>query len=352
MNEHVTGTDVTPAKDILAAARHLAEGNLVALPTETVYGLGADAGNEAAVAKIFKAKGRPSDHPLIVHVAKDTDISAFTRDLPQAAEKLIDAFWPGPLTLILRKSARIPDAVTGGQDSVGLRCPAHPLAQALLAEFARIGSGIVAAPSANKFGHVSPTTAEHVQKEFGAAVGKSILLLDGGPCEVGIESTILDLSAGAPALLRPGAISPEQIEAVIGVKPKSRKQAEKSGDPVTRVSGDLASHYAPRTPLKLVPPTQLKKEVDALLESGKRAAVLALSTQADDVSPPGVGVRAARRLVWITAPSSAEDYARDLYANLRTLDAAGAAMILAESPPAAKAWDAVRDRMTRAAAKG
>ena len=341
------------AADIRAAAQHLAQGNLVALPTETVYGLGADAGNEAAVAKIFKAKGRPSDHPLIVHVAKDTDIAAFTRDLPQAAEKLIEAFWPGPLTLILRKSARIPDAVTGGQDSVGLRCPAHPLAQALLAEFARMGSGIVAAPSANKFGHVSPTTAEHVRKEFGAAVGKSILLLDGGPCEVGIESTILDLSAGAPALLRPGAITPEQIEAVIGVKPKTRRQAEHSGTPVTRVSGDLASHYAPRTPLKLVPPAQLKKEVDALLESGKRAAVLALTTQADaNVSPPGVGVRSARRLVWITAPSNAEDYARDLYANLRTLDAAGAAMIFAESPPATKAWEAVRDRITRAAAKG
>jgi L-threonylcarbamoyladenylate synthase len=242
--------------------------------------------------------------------------------------------------------------VTGGQDSVGLRCPAHPLAQAVLAEFARIGSGIVAAPSANKFGQVSPTTADHVRKEFGAAVGKSILLLDGGPCEVGIESTIIDLSAGAPALLRPGAISPDEIEAVIGVKPRTRKQAEKSGA-VTRVSGDLASHYAPRTPLKLVPPTLLKREVDALLESGKRVAVLALTTQADaNVSPPGVGVRAARRLVWVTAPSNAEEYARDLYANLRTLDAAGAAMIFAELPPAAKAWDAVRDRMTRAAAKG
>ncbi len=347
-------TDVADpvAQDILAAAQHLAQGNLVALPTETVYGLGADAGNETAVAKIFKAKGRPSDHPLIVHVARDADLADFTRDLPVAAEKLIEAFWPGPLTLILRKSSRIPDVVTGGQDSVGLRCPAHPLAQALLSEFARIGSGIVAAPSANKFGHVSPTTAEHVKSEFGAAVGKSILLLDGGPCDVGIESTILDLSGSAPVLLRPGAITPAQIADIIGVKPKTRAQAENTG-PVTRASGDLASHYAPRTPLKLVPPTQLKKEVDALLESGKRAAVLALTTQADaNVSPPGVGVRAARRLVWITAPSNAEEYARDLYANLRTLDAAGAAMIFAESLPAAKAWEAVRDRITRAAVKG
>jgi L-threonylcarbamoyladenylate synthase len=343
---------MTASPELIAAARHLADGGLVALPTETVYGLGADAANEAAVAKIFKAKGRPSDHPLIVHVAKGADLSDFTRDLPAAAEKLVAAFWPGPLTLILRKSSRVPDVVTGGQDSVGLRCPAHPLAQALLSEFARIGSGIVAAPSANKFGHVSPTTAEHVQNEFGAAVGKSILLLDGGPCQVGIESTILDLSGSAPVLLRPGAITPEQIAEVIGVKPKTRDQAQQSG-PVTRVSGDLASHYAPRTPAKLVPPGQLKKEVDALLESGKRAAVLALTTQADaNVSPPGVGVRTARRLVWITASTNAEEYARDLYANLRTLDAAGAAMIFVESPPAAKAWEAVRDRLVRAAAKG
>lgn len=338
--------------EVSTAARHLAEGGLVALPTETVYGLGADAANEAAVAGIFKAKGRPADHPLIVHVAKGADLSAFTRDFPAAAEKLIAAFWPGPLTLIVRKSPRVPDIVTGGQESVGLRCPAHPLAQALLVEFARIGSGIVAAPSANKFGHVSPTLAGHVQKEFGAAVGKSILLLDGGPCQVGIESTILDLSGSAPVLLRPGAITPEEIAAVIGILPKTRSQAEQAGS-VTRASGDLASHYAPRTPTRLVQPAQLKLEVDALLESGKRAAVLALATQADaNVSPPGVGVRSARRLVWITAPSAAEDYARDLYANLRTLDAAGAAMIFVESPPANRAWEAVRDRLTRAAAKG
>ena len=333
---------------IRAAAQALKDGALVALPTETVYGLGADATNDKAVQKIFTAKGRPADHPLIVHVAKGADLKRWVVKMPEAATQLMEAFWPGPLTLILKKSRHIPDLVTGNQDSVGLRCPSHPVAQALLREFALIGSGLIAAPSANKFGQVSPTTAEHVKKEFGAAVGKTITLIDGGPCEVGIESTILDLSSGKPVLLRPGAITPAQIAAVIGSAPLTRDQVETA----PRASGTLASHYAPRTVLRLVEQRNLKSQADALLNAGKRVAVLAFATQADsNISPPGVGVRAARRLVWITAQGGVEDYARDLYANLRTLDAAGAAEILVEMPPKGPAWEAVRDRLSRAATR-
>jgi L-threonylcarbamoyladenylate synthase len=339
---------MTSPADIASAAQALKHGALVAMPTETVYGLGADATNDKAVQKIFLAKGRPADHPLIVHVAKEADLKRWVVKMPDAATQLMNAFWPGPLTLILKKSRHIPDLVTGNQDSVGLRCPSHPVAQALLAEFARIGSGLIAAPSANKFGHVSPTTAAHVKTEFGAAVGKTITVLDGGPCQVGIESTILDLSSGKPVLLRPGAITPEQIAAVIGVAPLSREQVGEA----PRASGSLASHYAPRTVLRLVPTDKLKQRADALLDAGKRVAVLAFATQADsNISPPGVGVRAARRLVWITAASGVDDYARDLYANLRTLDAAGASEILVEVPPRGAAWDAVRDRLTRAATR-
>jgi L-threonylcarbamoyladenylate synthase len=236
-------------KAAAGAAAALAAGDLVAFPTETVYGLGADATNADAVAKIFSAKGRPPDHPLIVHIAKDAKLDDYASEVPQAARKLAAEFWPGPLTLILKKSVRIPDVVTGGQDTVGLRCPSHPLAQKLLSEFARTGSGAVAAPSANRFGHVSPTTAQHVRDEFGDAIGTGagkILLLDGGACEVGIESTILDLSgttnAGRPVLLRPGAITREQIAEVIGARPLSREQA---GNKSPRASGTLDAHYAP-----------------------------------------------------------------------------------------------------------
>ncbi|WP_262054686.1 L-threonylcarbamoyladenylate synthase, partial [Burkholderia thailandensis] len=200
------------------AAALLDAGELVAFPTETVYGLGGDAQNPAAVARIYAAKGRPANHPVIVHLAPGSDPGYWVDSLPADAQKLIDAFWPGPLTLILKRAARIPDAVSGGQDSVGLRCPSHPVAQALLRAFdaRRGGHGGVAAPSANRFGHVSPTTAQHVRDEFGDAVH----VLDGGPSDVGIESTILDLSRGFPALLRPGDVSPRQIADVLGVAPR------------------------------------------------------------------------------------------------------------------------------------
>jgi len=337
------------------AVATLLRGELVALPTETVYGLGADAANDQAVARIFEAKGRPADHPLIVHVAKNTPLEKWAIDIPPIARKLTDAFWPGPLTLILKKSARIPKSVTGGQDTVGIRCPAHPLAQKLLAAFARAGSGIIAAPSANKFGHVSPTTAQHVRDEF----GDTLLILDGGACEVGIESTILDLSRmktlKRPVVLRPGAITPEMIRAVTGEMPLQPEEVPISGQSTVRpgaprVSGSLAAHYAPMTPLKLLDGAALQTEMDAQLSLGKRVAVLAFSAKPRiKPSPVGVGVRNARPLVWISTDAEPISYAQGLYANLRTLDAAQTSVILVEAPPLTPAWVAINDRLSRAA---
>jgi L-threonylcarbamoyladenylate synthase len=344
-------TFATPA-EIEDAASALKRGELVALPTETVYGLGADALNPYAIARIFAAKGRPADHPLIVHIGGITALSAFAQDIPATAVKLAEHFWPGPLTMILRKSHQVPAGVTGGQDTVGVRCPSHPIAQALLVAFAKIGSGAIAAPSANRFGHVSPTTAKHVRDEFGKAIGHTITLLDGGSCDVGIESTILDLSRGRPVLLRPGAISREQIADVLGAPPLTRAEDEamprKTVAP--RVSGALAAHYAPHTPLRIVPPAQLAQSVDSALADGKRVAVLALSAKPTlKPSPVGVGVRNARPLVWVNAGTDAVGYAQSLYANLRTLDAAATALILVEAPPTTVPWEAINDRLSRAA---
>ena len=237
--------------DIQRAVALLCQGELVALPTETVYGLGADALNPDAVAKIFTAKGRPSDHPLIVHLADAGQIMTWAREVPKDAIALARAFWPGPLTLILKRDESVPDLVTGGQDTVGLRVPNHPVALELLRAF---GSG-VAAPSANRFGRISPTTAEHVRQELGERVA---LILDGGACAVGLESTIVDLSRGVPVILRPGAIGADDIARVLGRRPRLRGEfeaeaggaAEQGATP--RVSGALAAHYAPRTPLELV----------------------------------------------------------------------------------------------------
>ncbi|HET6265156.1 MAG TPA: L-threonylcarbamoyladenylate synthase, partial [Usitatibacter sp.] len=269
---------------IVEAAARLLAGDLVAFPTETVYGLGADAANAAAVAKIFALKERPADHPLIVHFASPAALDVWAVDVPQGARKLAARFWPGPLTMILGKAARLPSAVTGGQDSVGLRCPSHPMAQALLGEFARIGSGAVAAPSANKFGHVSPTTAEHVREEFGSG----LLVLDGGPCEVGLESTIVDLTRGVAVLLRPGGISRQAIAEALGEPLHDRDAA------APRASGMLAAHYAPRTALALVDFETLAAEIRA----PSNVAVLALQ------EPP----RDARVTSWITAGSTPASY--------------------------------------------
>jgi L-threonylcarbamoyladenylate synthase len=312
----------TPVAD---AAKRLAAGDVIAFPTETVYGLGADATSPAAVRKIFSLKDRPADHPLIVHFADPATIGEWASEVPEAARILAQKFWPGPLTIILRKSARIPASVTGGQDTVGLRCPSHPVAQELLREFARIGSGVVAAPSANKFGHVSPTTAQHVRDEFGEA----LLVLDGGACDVGLESTIVDLSRGAPVLLRPGAVTREAIAEALGEAPRDRDEN------APRASGTLAAHYAPQTPLLLVASADLAAN---LLEDG--AAVLAFG------EPPAE----SSFDVWIEAPADAVRYGHDLYANLRALDASGSTRILVETPPGDSAWEAVNDRLARAAA--
>ena len=306
------------------AVSALARGALVAFPTETVYGLGADATNPEAVARIFAAKGRPADHPLIVHLAPEARLADWAAEIPDGARKLAAAFWPGPLTMILAKSPRVPAIVTGGQDSVGLRCPSHPVAQQLLREFARIGSGAVAAPSANRFGRVSPTTAQHVRDEFGAG----LLVIDGGACEVGLESTIVDLSRGVPVLLRPGAITRAQLAQALGTTLRDR-----DGD-APRASGTLAAHYAPATPVRLVAADRWRDEI----ARAGRVAVLAMRD-----AQPGAAV-------WIAAPPDPVKYGHDLYANLRALDAAGANEILVEAPPPEPAWEAVNDRLSRAAA--
>jgi L-threonylcarbamoyladenylate synthase len=311
--------------EIAAAARRLAAGEVVAFPTETVYGLGADAANPAAVAKIFALKGRPSDHPLIMHVASVEHARRWASELPREALALMKAFWPGPLTLIVRKSAEVPMAVTGGQETVGLRCPSDPTAQQLLEEFARIGSGAIAAPSANRFGHVSPTTAAHVQDEF----GDEVPVLDGGACSIGLESTIVDLSRGVAVLLRPGVITPADIERALG---QALQAADKQAP---RAPGMLASHYAPRTRLELATTVQL----EAMRGRGD-IAVLGLAD-----APIGSRVR-----MWIVGGRDAARYGHDFYANLRELDASGAKRLVVEAPPTDDAWAAVNDRLARAAA--
>lgn len=320
---------------IAAAARLLEQGKLVAFPTETVYGLGADAENPQAVAAIYAAKGRPANHPVIVHVAPEADVGYWATGIPAEARQLIAAFWPGPLTLILKRAAHIPDAVSGGQDSIGLRCPSHPVAQALLREF-KGGRGGVAAPSANKFGHVSPTTAHHVRDEFGAPPqGPLAAILDGGQSAVGIESTILDLSrmeSHGPVLLRPGHISPQQIADVIGRLPALPDAA------APRASGTLDAHYAPATPVVLVAAGQLPALLENAARAGKRIAVMHRSEL--PVMPSAAQCR---------LPETPDAYAHDLYAALRAMDAVGADLIAVETLPAIDAWQGVNDRLRRAA---
>jgi L-threonylcarbamoyladenylate synthase len=322
---------MTVRGEIERAVALLRAGELVAFPTETVYGLGADALNPAAVAKIFAAKGRPADHPLIVHLSDAGQIERWAREVPPEALKLAQAFWPGPFTLILKRQPDVPDAVTGGQDTVGLRVPHHPLALELLTAF---GGGL-AAPSANRFGRISPTSAAHVREELGEAVP---LVLDGGPCQVGIESTILDYSRGRPVLLRPGAIGAAAIARVIGMAPYGPEVSH--GQAAPRVSGSLAAHYAPRTPLSVIPSDTLAMAVRETLAANQRAAFLTCLPQ-----PIG-----DERIVWRTAPKDAAGFAHDLYANLRELDAAGCARIYVQMPPKTEAWQAVMDRLQRAAA--
>ncbi len=326
------------AAAIEQAARLLAAGRLVAFPTETVYGLGADADNVDAVRAIFAAKGRPADHPVIVHLLDAPAIDAWSAGAPAAARQLARAFWPGPLTLVLPRSSRAHDALTGGQASVGLRCPSHPWARALLAAFAALrgDSGVaLAAPSANSFGRISPTTAAHVHADLGEKpAGRVDLILDGGPSPVGIESTIVDLSGSSPRLLRAGAITRRQIEETIGCE-----VADAGGD-APRASGRLESHYAPRAPLELLSATALPSRINAL--RGTRLAVLAPAAALLDW-PAHVVLRRV-------APAGAAEYGRRLYALLHELDESGAARILVAAPPQGEAWEAVHDRLRRAAA--
>lgn len=306
----------------------LRAGELVAFPTETVYGLGADALNPAAVMRIFAAKGRPADHPLIVHLPKGALLDNWAVDVPEAARQLASAFWPGPLTLILRRARGVPLAVTGGQDTVGLRMPDHPVALALLDAF---GSGI-AAPSANRFGRISPTSAEHVREELGDRVS---MILDGGACSVGIESTIVDFSGEEPVVLRPGAISTAEIESVLGAKIGGRLRAD-----APRVSGTLAAHYAPRKPMRVVPSANLRAVLNMHRHQGTTCAVLAHSL------PP----LADQPHYWRMMPAQAPGYAHDLYAALREADGGAAALIVLEAVPQTAEWVAVNDRLHRAVA--
>lgn len=306
--------------EVRRAAETLQQGRLVAFPTETVYGLGADASNAKAVARLYAVKGRPADHPVIVHFASAADAFAWAREVPDEARILASRFWPGPLTLILKRSDRAKDFVTGGQDNIGLRVPSHPVAHELL----RLFQGGVAAPSANRFGKVSPTTAAHVRDDLGDDVD---LVLEGGPSEVGIESTIIDLSGNAPVLLRPGRISREQLEQVLG-RPVSDRNSS-----ATKHPGGMERHYAPRTPARLVPTYDLDKEIARLEE---KVAVLAFSRPDERVD------------YWLRMPRDPGAYAQKLYGALRELDGAGCEEILVEAPPEAPEWAAVRDRLQRA----
>ncbi len=315
------------AESIRRAVEVLRAGGVVAFPTETVYGLGADASNPSAVARIYALKGRPADHPVIVHLGASGQLSAWALDPSPDARRLAEAFWPGPLTLVLRRAPHVLDAVTGGQPTVALRVPSHPVAQALLEAF----GGAIAAPSANRFGRVSATTAAHVREEFGPEVG---CIVDGGECAVGIESTIVDVSGETPVLLRPGGVSQAALEGVLG-KPVALPGA---GSP--RAPGGLKAHYAPRTPLVLVEPDVAPELIRSLARQEKRLAVLSFTALRPLL--PGIA--------WLACPGDPEGYAHDLYANLRAADRSGSDMIVVERPPARPEWAAVLDRLSRAAA--
>jgi L-threonylcarbamoyladenylate synthase len=318
------------------AAALLAAGELVAFPTETVYGLGARADDDRAVARIFAAKGRPADHPLIVHVADPSAVPDFAAAINDAARRLMAAFWPGPLTVILPRRPDRGGAAAGGQASIGLRQPSHPLALALLREAARLGVPGVAAPSANRYGRVSPTTASHVVQEFGAALA----VLDGGACEVGIESAIVDCSGEQPALLRPGRLTRTALESVLGAPLAAPDAAS------PRAPGTLASHYAPAAPVRLFESMQLHARLHAEPEGGaaRPGPVVGVYSRLASAAVAGP------RWMYRTMPADAAAAAHELFAVLREFDAAGVAAIWVEQPPPGPEWEGVRDRLRRAAA--
>jgi L-threonylcarbamoyladenylate synthase len=313
------------------AAHALARGELVAFPTETVYGLGADAGSREAVARVYALKGRPADHPLIVHVTGAAQAAHWAR-LDARALRLVARFWPGPLTLVLPLAEAAPAWACGGQRTVGLRCPSHPVARALLAAFERLGGRGVAAPSANRFGRVSPTTARHVLDDLG---DDAPTILDGGPCEVGVESTILDLTRAHPVLLRPGRIDRRALADALGEPARERDAA------APRASGTLAAHYRPRTALELV---------DAGDLAGRLAALAGTQVAVWSVEPPACPEAGATVAHWEPMPAEAAALEAGLYAALRRLDRLGVARLLVQAPPPGAAWEAVRDRLARAAA--
>lgn len=321
------------AQAVQAAVQALLQGELVGLPTETVYGLAADACHAGAVAKVFALKGRPADHPLIVHVGDAAQVQHFAHSVPVFAQKLMQTFWPGPLTLILPRVAGTAAAAAGGQASVGLRCPAHPVAQALLKACAGQGIWGLAAPSANRFGRVSPTTAAHVQAELGDA----LLVLDGGACAVGIESTIIDCTRGGPVLLRPGVLTAAQIESACGMVLLD-KQAVQA--PTPRASGTLESHYAPDAPVRLMDARMLQTALDLLGPDGASLGVWSRAV----LKSSAPGTRLCRM------PEDALLAAHQLFAVLRDFDAQGCRLIWIENPPDLPEWAGVRDRLQRAAA--
>ena len=312
--------------EIETAVQALRDGELVAFPTETVYGLGANAQDPAAVRKIFEAKGRPTTHPVIVHIDSPRFLHRWVREVPEAATRLAERFWPGPLTMVLPRASNVHDILTGGQDTVAVRVPAHPMAQQLLTAF---GGGI-AAPSANRYGRLSPTRAEHVRDELGDAVR---IVLDGGECQIGLESTIIAFDGASVHLLRPGAVTAGQMREVLGEALLSAPL----GSP--RVPGSTPSHYSPQTPMRIVPSGQIDMQAAASSGGGRRIAVLAQRQP----------LRAHASATWINAGRRPEQYAHDLYANLRTLDKAACQEILVQEVPADERWDAVRDRIARAA---
>jgi len=309
--------------EIQEAVETLRAGELVVFPTETVYGLGANASDPAAVRKIFQVKGRPADHPVIVHLDNPRYLHRWVAEMPPAAEKLAARFWPGPLTLILPKAEKVNDLVTGGQDSVGIRVPSHPIAQQLLTAF---GGGI-AAPSANRFGRLSPTKPEHVRDELGTAIQ---VILDGGESPIGLESTIVSCLGNEVRLLRPGFITRTQLEQVVG------KLAV--GGVVPRASGDRRLHYAPSTPLAIVASDDLERYAGEFVARQEKVAVLAMR-------PP---LETHRYMTWINAGKKPDAYAHNLYNHLRTLDSAGCARILVQELPADERWAAILDRLQRA----
>ena len=319
---------------ISEAARALKAGEVVAFPTETVYGLGADARNAEAVAAIYRIKGRPPNHPLIVHLSGSSRALEWAQWSPQA-QRLAEAFWPGPLTLILPRLADAPSYACGGQDSIGLRCPSHPIAQALLEAFEALGGNGVAAPSANRFGRVSPTSAEHVRVDLGDSVS---WVLDGGSAAIGIESTIVDLTRSQPALLRPGRIQPSAIEGVLGHPLAAPDES------APRVSGSLPSHYAPDTPVELIAAESFLFRLSVIADTGEPFVVWARRERPHTLA-------ARLNLIWFRAPDLPAEFEQTLYARLREFDQIGAERIVIERPPTESEWFAVLDRLQRASAR-